>query len=58
MNTIWYYRVQRWQVVGVTGIDSPYEIPENPDIHICGYDQSIIDSSLIVIQFLENNNYI
>ena len=53
-----YKKARSGNITNFTGIDSPYETPENPDIRICGYDQSIMDSSFKIIQFLEDNNYI
>lgn len=53
-----YKKARSGDITNFTGIDSPYEIPKNPEVRVCGYDQSIIDSSLAVIQFLEDNNYI
>jgi adenylylsulfate kinase len=53
-----YEKARSGNITNFTGIDSPYEIPDNPEVRVCGYDQSIIDSSLTVIKFLENNNYI
>ena len=53
-----YKKARSGNITNFTGIDSPYEMPENPDIRICGYDQSIMDSSFKIIQFLEDNNYI
>jgi len=53
-----YKKARSGNITNFTGIDSPYEIPDSPEVRVCGYDQSIIDSSLTVIQFLENNNYL
>ena len=53
-----YEKARSGNITNFTGIDSPYEIPDSPEVRVYGYDQSIIDSSLTVIQFLENNNYI
>jgi adenylylsulfate kinase len=53
-----YKKARSGNITNFTGIDSPYEIPKNPEVRVCGYDQSVIDSSLAVIQFLEDNNYI
>jgi adenylyl-sulfate kinase len=53
-----YEKARSGNITNFTGIDSPYEIPENPEIRVCGYNQNIIDSSLTVIQFLEDNHYI
>ena len=53
-----YEKARSGNITNFTGIGSPYEIPDNPEVRVCGYDQSILDSSLSVIQFLENNNYI
>ncbi len=53
-----YKKARSGDITNFTGIDSPYEIPKNPEVRVCGYDQSVIDSSLAVIQFLEDNNYI
>jgi len=53
-----YEKARSGNITNFTGIDSPYEIPDNPEVRVYGYDQSITNSSLTVIQFLENNNYI
>jgi len=53
-----YKKARSGNITNFTGIGSPYEIPDNPEIRICGYDQSIIDSTLTVIRFLEDNEYI
>jgi len=53
-----YKKARSGDITNFTGIDSPYEIPKNPEVRVCGYDKSVIDSSLSVIQFLKDNNYI
>jgi adenylylsulfate kinase len=53
-----YEKARSGNITNFTGIDSPYEIPDSPEVRVCGYDQSIVNSSMTVIQFLENNNYI
>ena len=53
-----YEKARSGNITNFTGIDSPYEIPGSPEVRVCGYGQSFHDSSLTIIQFLENNNYI
>jgi adenylylsulfate kinase len=53
-----YEKARSGNITNFTGIDSPYEIPDSPEVRVCGYGQSFHDSSLTIIQFLENNNYI
>jgi len=53
-----YQKARSGDILNFTGIDSPYEPPDCPDLHILGYDQNINSSSLTIIQFLETNNYI
>jgi adenylylsulfate kinase len=41
-----------------TGIDSPYEEPTNPDIHIINDKLSIENASKVIIEYLIEKNYI
>jgi adenylyl-sulfate kinase len=52
-----YQKARTGKIPNFTGINSPYEKPESPEIHIRGYNQSVADSSLPIIQFLERNNF-
>lgn len=40
--------------LGFTGIDQPYEAPENPDLVINTVGKTIRETVLVVIQMLEN----
>ncbi len=53
-----YQKARTSKIPNFTGISSPYEKPESPEIHIRGYNQSVADSSLPIIQFLERNNFL
>lgn len=53
-----YKKSRGLQIKDFTGIDSPYEAPESPEIHTYGYNQSVKQSSQSIIRFLEINNYI
>jgi len=53
-----YEKARSGNITNFTGINSPYEIPGDPEIRVLGYDQSIVDSSMSVIQFLEDRDYI
>lgn len=53
-----YKKARAGEIKNFTGIDSPYEEPVNPDITI-EVDQATVDESVqIVIQYLQNNQYI
>ncbi|MBL4603151.1 MAG: sulfate adenylyltransferase subunit CysN [Emcibacteraceae bacterium] len=53
-----YKKVKNGEVKNFTGIDSPYEVPQNPDILVKTDQLSPEDSALLIIKHLEDNNFI
>lgn len=49
-----YKKARKGEIKGFTGIDSPYEAPENPAIEIRTDKLSIQDSASLLIEFIEN----
>jgi adenylylsulfate kinase len=53
-----YAKARSGKIKGFTGIDDPYEEPINPEI-ICNTEQESIDESVVkVIHYLEKMGYI
>jgi adenylylsulfate kinase len=52
-----YAKARKGEIADFTGINSPYEAPENPEIHIRG-ELAIEESADIIISYLRNKNYI
>lgn len=46
-----YRKARQGELTGMTGIDSPYEPPEQPEVHLSG-ERTVADSTGIVIQYL------
>jgi len=53
-----YEKARAGQIRNFTGISSRYEAPENPEVHVNGYNQNVEESSQVVIRFLEQNGYL
>lgn len=53
-----YKRAQTGEIKGFTGIDDPYEPPENPDIECRTDIESVEESTNKIIDFLKNKGYI
>lgn len=53
-----YERVVKGEIKDFTGIDSPYEIPESPEIIVDTECQSIEESVEQIVQYLKNKNLI
>ena len=53
-----YKKARAGEIKNYTGIDSPYEAPENPDLTIDTGTTSLQDSVKKVMRFLEKGNYI
>ena len=51
-----YSKVRRGEIKNFTGIDDPYEIPENPWLSINTTNMSIDDSVNMLIRHLEKSN--
>ena len=52
-----YVKARKGEIPHFTGISSPYEVPEKPEIHIKG-EPSIEESADIIINYLHDKNYI
>jgi len=53
-----YKRARAGEIQNYTGIDSPYEMPENPELIIDTDEQSLEESVTIIFRFLESNGII
>ena len=53
-----YAKARAGEIKNFTGIDSPYEAPETPEIHLEMNGQSAEDAAGTVIKWLESHGYI
>ena len=53
-----YKRARKGEIANYTGIDSPYEAPENPELIIDTDNQSLEESVSTILSFLESNEVI
>jgi adenylylsulfate kinase len=53
-----YKRARAGEIKNYTGIDSPYEVPENPELTIDTDNQSLEGSVSTILSFLESNGII
>ena len=53
-----YRRARAGEITNYTGIDSPYEVPENPELTIDSDNQSLELSVSTILSFLESNGII
>lgn len=53
-----YKKARQGDIKDFTGIDSPYEAPVSPEIHLDNHDVEIEDIAKQVIKYLETNEYI
>ncbi|MFZ2968184.1 MAG: adenylyl-sulfate kinase [Sulfuricurvum sp.] len=53
-----YRKARTGEISHFTGISSPYEAPNNPDIHILTQQQNIEESINQIINFLETKGYL
>lgn len=53
-----YKKARAGEIKDFTGIDSPYEAPSFPEVHIINDGVSIEDAASQVVRYLEQNNYI
>ena len=53
-----YAKARRGEIKGFTGIDDPYEAPQNPDLLIDTEHESLTDSAKNVKKFLKKRNLI
>ena len=53
-----YKRARAGEIKNYTGIDSPYEVPKNPELIIDTDNQSLEESASTIFRFLESNGII
>jgi bifunctional enzyme CysN/CysC len=53
-----YEKADRGEIKNFTGIDSPYEAPENPEIHIRNVDRSPEDVAEEIISYLRDRGFL
>jgi len=51
-----YAKARKGEIKGFTGIDDPYDVPQNPDLLIDTENESLIDSAKKVKEFLKKRN--
>ena len=54
----WYERARRGEVEDFTGVNSPYEAPTAPEVHIRSDTESVNDAATRVIAKLEGKELI
>lgn len=53
-----YKKARAGEIKNFTGIDDPYEAPENPEIHL-RTDQMTLDEEIdLILQYLKNNGFL
>ncbi len=53
-----YAKARNGEIKNFTGISSPYENPENPEIHVINNNISLDEAADQIINYLVQNNYI
>ena len=53
-----YKKARNGEIKDFTGVSSPYEAPENPNIHVKNDDISIEEASEVIIRYLNEKKLI
>ena len=53
-----YAKARKNEISAFTGISSPYEVPENPEIRVNTSEQNLEESTKIIINYLKENHII
>jgi sulfate adenylyltransferase len=53
-----YARARRGEIKGFTGIDDPYEAPQNPEIRVETVGKTPEDSAREIVNYLEERNFL
>lgn len=53
-----YAKARAGEIKNFTGVDDPYEAPENPEITIDSENESVEESAAVIIAYLEKNGFI
>lgn len=51
-----YKKARAGEIKGFTGIDDPYEAPENPELHLKTHEMSVEESVRALLDCLQKNN--
>ena len=51
-----YKKARAGEIKGFTGIDDPYEAPENAELHLKTHEMSVQDSVTAILAYLEHHN--
>ena len=53
-----YKKAKSGELLNFTGVDSPYEIPENPEIILHNTENGAEDCAELVIDWIRNRGYV
>jgi adenylylsulfate kinase len=53
-----YEKARKGEIPNFTGISSPYEAPEKPEIHVKTEKLSIDESAMQIVTYLEEKGYL
>ncbi len=53
-----YKKARAGEIKNFTGIDSPYEAPNNPEVHIHNHNITVLEAAQEVIDYLKQHQYI
>jgi len=53
-----YEKARKGEIKNMTGVDDPYEEPDNPDLEIHTHEQEIEESAQKVLDYLEKKGFI
>lgn len=53
-----YKRARAGEIRGMTGVDSPYEAPNNPEIHVRTMERTPEESALFIVSWLREHGYL
>jgi len=53
-----YRKARAGELKNFTGIDSPYEIPTNPELHIINDGSMIVENVDMIVTYLKKNGYL
>jgi len=53
-----YKKARSGEIKSFTGVSDPYEVPDNPDIHLLSNEMSVDECAGVVIEYLKNKKYL
>jgi len=51
-----YKKARAGEISNFTGLDAPYEVPENPEVHLETANLSVDEAAAQVIRYLDQHN--